>query len=927
MYDKRSTPDEALAAVEAEERQLREKGHLKIFFGYASGVGKTYAMLKAAHIAKRRGIDVVVGYLEPHNRPQTIKLARGLERLKTLDISYQGVELHELDLDEALARRPQLMLVDELAHTNTPGCRHKKRYQDVEELLEAGIDVYTTLNVQHVESLNDIVASTTGVLVHERIPDRIFDDADKIELIDIEPEDLLKRLSEGRVYRPDQAERAMGHFFSQSNLVALREMAMRRTADHMNQKAKRARRGGSYFTDEHILACITSSTANQKVIRMASHLASAFHADFSAVVVEDVLGKDINTEQLQANTKLAEQLGAHVSQISGSDISKQVLEFARFSSVSKIIVGKERNRWHANIRTSLPRRLLKTAPDIDLVIVAEEKAPARREPRVAHVEELLSWKDAGITAGLLICATLVGFIFQQAGFSVANIITVYILAVLAIAVTAGSRWYSFIASALSVLAFNFFFTEPFFSLQAYDGSYPVTFIIMFAAAFITSTVAGKLKIQEKASTKKAYETSIMLNTTRQLQQAKNEDDILTMSAAQIVRLFGKSVILYSVSEGQLSAPRLFIVDASAGEGALEVPLRASGSSFELNTSREALSYRFTVDSEETKVLTRCLSEKGRAVAEWVFKNNRHAGAGTGTLNEAECLYLSIRGIDTVCGVIGIVLEHDHFSADQNNLCLAILNECGLVIERNLLRKKEALALSKAKSEELRANLMQSVSHDLRTPLTAIAGNASMLLKNRVVLDTQQYEKLCLDIYDDSMWLTNLTENLLAITRMGTGAIHIDFTPEVVVDVINEALAHVDRRSLEHNVEVAPIDEYLMARMDSRLIIQVIINLVNNAIEYTPRGSHIMVSAIGQSSFVEISVADDGPGIPDAEKLKIFDMFYTSGFADRHRGSGFGLFLCKCIVEAHGGTIKVEDNVPSGSVFVCTLPRQEGTIDR
>lgn len=894
MSDIRPDPEQLLGRIQ-QETAARKTGRLKIFFGYAAGVGKTYAMLEAAHAAKQAGVDVVAGYIEPHTRPATRALLDGLECLPPLSVSHKGLRLSEFDLDGALRRHPALLLVDELAHTNAADCRHIKRYQDIEELLKAGIDVYTTVNVQHIESLNDIVASITGVIVRERIPDRVFDDADQVELVDIEPEDLIQRLEEGKVYPTDQARRALGHFFSLDNLISLREIALRRTADRVNKLAERTKQAASkadYFTEEHILIGLSPSPTNAKVIRTAARLADAFKGTFTALFVETPAFAGMPADdkaRLRANLKLAEQLGAKIATVYGEDVAAQIAEFARLSGVSKVVLGRSNAKRSLLRKPSFSDRLTTLAPNIDIYIIPDRAAPPykalfHRMKRPAAFSVL----DAVKALAILAAATLIGFAFQHLGFSEANIITVYILGVLLTAVLTSGRLYCSVSSVLSVLVFNFFFTVPRFTLAAYDKGYPVTFLIMFLAAFLTGTLATRIKDQTRQAARRAYRTQILLDTNQLLQQAGSRDDILRRTADQLIRLLGKTVVCYPAGDGGLQPPVVF--------------RRPDG-------------------EEDTAAFT---TESERGVAEWVYKNNKHAGATTGTLPGARCLYLAVRSNDKVYAVVGIALGEEPLDSFENSLLISLLSECAVALEKQILGETKREAAMQARQEQLRANLLRSISHDLRTPLTSISGNAGVLLSSADSLDEEKKRALYADIYDDSMWLISLVENLLSVTRIEDGTMNIDMVGELLDEVIAEALRHVNRKRTEHPIRVVLSDDLLMARMDSRLIIQVIINLVDNAIKYTAPGTPITITAARDGALVVVEVTDEGGGIPDDAKTKLFDMFFTvnHAVADSRRGLGLGLALCRSIITAHGGTISVRDHAPHGTVFRFTLPAED-----
>lgn len=895
MDDTRMDPDALLKQI-SDEEHVRDRGRLKIFFGYAAGVGKTYAMLRAAHVAKGRHTDVVVGYVEPHDRPATSALLNGLEQIKPLVIDHKGIEVREFDLDAAISRHPQLILVDELAHTNTDGCRHLKRYQDVEELLRAGIDVYTTVNVQHIESLNDQVASITGIAVNERIPDHIFDQADQVELVDIEPDELIARLHAGKIYRGQQAQMALTNFFDMGNLVALREIALRRCADRINTVSTRGRLGerAALYADGRILVCLSPSPSNQKIIRTAARMAKAFQAAFTALFVEtsdygDMVDED--KARLRDNTHLAEQLGATVETVQGDDVPLQIAEFARISGISKIVLGRSNaRRRHLWNRSTIVDRLIAVAPNLDVYVIPDRNARPYRERTSGKYTFTFLWSDLLKSLTVLMAATLIGFGFDALGFSEANIITVYILGVLVTAVVTSEMAYSLVSSAVSVLTFNFFFTSPRLTFNAYGAGYPTTFLIMLIAAFITSALAAKIKRQARQSAQAAYRTGLLLKTDQLLQKERGRDGIVSIIATQLARLLKRDVVFYEATSEGIGPPRVF----SAEEGALHDDADA------LITANE------------------------QAVAAWVFKNNKHAGATTDTLAGARCLYLAVRLNEKVFGVVGIALEGDALNSFESSATLSILGECALALDNEQVIRERGEAAVVAKNEQLRANLLRSISHDLRTPLTSISGNAWVLMESGDgMLDLERHH-LYQDIYDDSLWLIALVENLLSVTRIEDGAMSLALTPELMDEVIDEALRHVSRKSVEHHVVVNPTDGFLLARMDSRLIMQVVINIVDNAIKYTPVGSTITIDMRKEHGWVIVQIADDGEGIPDEMKQRVFDMFYTAGneIGDSHRSLGLGLALCRSIINAHGGEITVSDTVPHGSTFRFTLPAEE-----
>lgn len=884
-------PDKILASIQ-KEKEAEGRGKLKIFFGYAAGVGKTYAMLEAAHEALRRHVDVVIGYIEPHARPETAALVAGLPAVPVKTLHVNDIALHELDLDAVLQRHPELVLVDELAHTNAPGCRHKKRWQDVEELLAAGINVYTTVNVQHLESLNDSVAAITGVLVRERIPDFVFDRADQVELVDIEPAELLERMKRGSIYPEEAARQALIHFFTIGNLTALREIALRRCADRVNLRARENHtQAGSYPTDEHILVGLSSSPSNLKIIRTAAKMAQAFHAKFTALFVEtpryEAMSEE-NKARLEEGRHLAEQLGARIVTVHGDDVAEQIAAFAKVSGVSKIVVGRSATRQGWLRRSSFTEKLIGGAPHLDIYIIPDKVKVQSYKEENKKWFRLGSMADLGKSFGILVLVTLLAMALKSFGFADTDIVLLYIVSVLATAVITASEGCTLIASFLSVAVFNFFFIAPRFTLLAYDARYPMTFLVMFLTAWLTGSLASRLRAHAGESARTAYRMRLLFETEHELAQAEGGRAILTAAVRQLMKILQSDIILYTVQKGSgIKLPEVW---------------------------------------HEGETVSISQPAKEQSVAAWVAKNDHRAGAGTDTLSAADCLYLPVSAGGTVFGVIAIPKERKITSFEMD-LIMTILGECGLAMENDQNRSEKEMAAVKAKNEELRANLLRTISHDLRTPLTSICGNAGNLLSGSKQLTEETKERMYGDIYDDAEWLVNVVENLLSITRLDEGQIELHMSAEVMEDVVDEALRHVDRQAKDHVLSFTRPGEILLARMDSRLIVQVLINLVNNAVKYTPKGSHITISIHKKGAMIETSVADDGSGIPDSLKPRVFDRFAsgTKRLADSRRSMGLGLALCRSIIQAHGGVIRVEDNHPHGAVFTFTLPAEEVTL--
>ena len=898
MNIKRPSPEEILEDIKQAEKKST-KGKLKIFFGFAAGVGKTYTMLEAAHNALKEGRDVVVGYVERHARPETLALLKGLEILPTKKIVYKNITFEEFDIDAALKRKPDLILVDELAHTNVAGSRNKKRYQDVEELLKAGIDVYTTVNVQHLESLNDLVGAITKIAVSERIPDKIFDEADQVEVVDIEPNELITRLEEGKIYRKNQALRALQNFFTTDNLEALREIALRRTVERLSQKAKAAKKNtNAVKAGEHILVCISGSPSNPRVIRSAARMAKAFQSSFTALVVENSTIKHASPEssrRLQENMKLAEQLGAQVTTVFGDDLPTQIAEYAKISGVTKIVMGRtnhKRNFWAGK---TIVDRLAPLVGNIDIYIIPDNQPKySMKYDWNRWLEEsfdLISLLKMAVVIGI---CTLLGYVSDSMGFKEANIITVYLVGVLFVSLWTYGYLYGVLSALCSVLAFNYFFTDPRFTLNVYEPSYILTFIVMIIASVLMSGVALRAKKQEKAAARKAYFTELLLRSNKKLQAGKDDAEILSLGAQQLSLLLNRPIY------------------------------------YARNREHHALEFKVYPASREGEVLAH-MTVQEQGVADWVVRNNSSAGATTNTFSHSSMLFYAVRGMQEVVAVIAIPVDrYPEISVSERNLMTAMITECGIIMERQALRISTEKIKLETEQERLRGNLLRSISHDLRTPLTSISGYANMLLEKNLPLTEAEKGTIYNDIYDDAMWLINLTENLLAITKIEEGKIPITLEAEVVSDVIEEALRHVDRKIAEHHLEIIDEDNLVMAKMDGALITQVIINIVNNAVKYTPKNSHIVIRTREDKENVIVSVEDDGPGIKPEEKKHLFDMFYiggTSGMSpDRRRGMGLGLHLCQAIIRAHGSELYVADNDPKGTIFSFKLQREEVPTD-
>ena len=649
--------------------------------------------------------------------------------------------------------------------------------------------------------------------------------------------------------------------------------------------------------EEHILVCLSSSPSNERIVRTAGRMASVFGGSFTALYVqtpENTAMREDDQLRLQENTRLAQQLGAEIVTMRGEDVPTQIAEYARLSGVTRIVIGRSgaqrRSFWSS---PTLTERLIELAPGLDIHIIPDvdvyknyhQKKPTLMRPAMPTFRELL------LTLGILTAATAIGWLFLRLGFTDANIITLYLLGVLFTSVLTSGYTCGILASILSVILFNYFLTEPHLSLLAYGSGYPVTFVIMLGASILTGTLAAKLKAHAQLSTHDAFRTKLLFDTNQQLQKAQSKEDAYQTTAVQLQRLLERDILVYPAENGQLGTGLFYAAD---GSPACSVPP----------------------------------AQQEREVVEWTWQNRKRAGATTAQFPRAKYLYLAIRTQQQAYGVIGISVAGKPLDAFESSITLSILGECALTLDnlRNAREKEEAAVL--AKNEQLRANLLRSISHDLRTPLTSISGNADTLLHSYNVLDEQTRKQIFTDIYDDAQWLTGLVENLLSVTKIADGSVKLRLSDQVVDDIVSEALRHIDRRSAEHHITVDCGDEPLLVRVDAGLIVQVLINLVNNAVKYTPAGSNIRITAIPRENMAEICVSDNGPGIPDELKERVFEMFFTGGnpIGDSRRSLGLGLALCQAIIHAHNGEMTLKENSPHGCIFSFTVPLSEVNLN-
>jgi two-component system sensor histidine kinase KdpD len=884
--DIRPSPDALLKLAHAEEAEAEQgKGKLKIFLGYAAGVGKTYTMLEAAEMRKLDGRDVVAAYVESHGRFETDSLLAlsGVEIIPRAQIEYMGVLLQEMDLDAVLARKPQIALVDELAHTNAPGSRHDKRWQDVEELLAAGIDVYTTINIQHFESLNDIVAQITGVVVRETVPDRLLDQAFEIRLVDIPPEDLLQRLHEGKVYIPEKAAQAMDKFFKPGNLMALRELSMRRAAtridDQMRAYMESRSIAGPWAVAERLLVCVSGSPFSERLIRTTRRLADEMNAEWHTVYIETPgSGRQLqeNRKHVWRDMRLAESLGAQVANITAVTVADAVIDYAIRHNISKIVVGKpSKPRWREFLRQPLVDQIIRRSGTIDVYVVSIADAEKKPEPGRKRPGKPVPWQEYLKSLALVMAATAASQLAFQF-LSPANLVMIYLLAVVLAATRLGLKP-AIMTAFLSVLAFDFFFVPPRFTFSVYDTEYLITFAALFTVGVVISTLVAKSSERAETIREREVQTTSLYYLSRDLAAAPNITAILDAA----IRNFGESF------------------------NANLAILLPEGERLEIKAASRELH----------------LDIKELAVADWAFRNRKAAGRGTETLGSAALLYLPLQTSTSVLGVMGVKLAEDAaYAYPQNRRLLdAFTSQVTLAIERVKLGKQAEQAQILQARETLERALLSSVSHDLRTPLVSIIGALDTLRENVHTLVDKARRELLDTACEEAERLNRFVGNLLDMTRLEAGALTLKEELSDIQDLVGCALAALEQRIGARKIEVQLPANLPLVRMDMALMTQVLVNLLDNALKYSLPESDIRIAARMDNGRLTLEVSDRGPGVPESDLKRVFDKFYRIPVPEGAGGTGLGLSICKGIVEAHGGKIRAENRAGGGLRVIVTLP--------
>jgi two-component system, OmpR family, sensor histidine kinase KdpD len=891
--DQRPSPE---ALLEAARREERRSGQLKIFVGAAPGVGKTYEMLQQARARKQDGYDVVAGVVETHGRKETQALLDGLEIIPRKRLEYRGQWLEEMDLDAMIARHPQIALVDELAHTNTPGSRHPKRYLDVEELLNHGIDVYTTVNIQHIESLNDVVAQITHVRVRETVPDSVFDRADAVELVDLTPDDLIERLKEGKVYVPKQAERALEHFFSPANLTALRELALRRTAERVDEQLLTEMQAraipGPWAAGERILVCISEDRRAAGLVRYAKRLADRLHGPWTALYVESRRSLQLSEEERDrvADTlRLAQALAGEAVTIPSTDrsIADDVIGYAQANNVTQIVIGKAtRTRWFEILHGSVVHDLVRRSGNISVhVIAGDTMGEPIPKKRVRAADESKAIEARPYVAALLVVATAVGvgaLLWPWIGLE--NTGLVFLTAIVGIAVRFG-LWPSLFASVVAALCYNFFFTEPYYAFTISDPKDVVAVVFFTIVAVVVSNVAARGRAQAVAAMARAGTTDLLYAFSSKLAGVGTLDDVLWATAYQTALMLKVRVVILLPEHGSIAV--------KAGYPPEDI-----------------------------------LDDADIAAANWAWQNDRSAGRGSDTLPGAKRLFLPMRTGRGAIGIIGIDSDKPGplLTPDQRRLLDALIDQSALAIERVRLVEDLERAKRTAEADRLRSALLTSISHDLKTPLAAVLGAAGTLRDLSSALSDREKADLLATIVDEAERLNRFIANLLDMTRLESGAIVPNAAPHDIGEIVGSALRRASKILARHHVELELAADLPMLDLDAVLFEQVLFNLLDNAAKYSPDGTTIRIQSWRDRDSVCLQVLDEGDGIPPAELEHIFDKFYRVEKGDRVRaGTGLGLAISRGFVEAMHGTITAANRTDRiGAVFAIRLPISPGT---
>jgi two-component system sensor histidine kinase KdpD len=888
--ERRADPD---ALWESNEKDAQ--GKLTVFLGAAAGVGKTYAMLEAAREALTEGVDVVAGWVETHGRPETEALLQGIPTVPTRLMEFKGQGFKEMDLDAILARKPELVLVDELAHTNIPGSRHIRRYQDVKELLAAGIDVYTTVNIQHLETLNDVVTKITGVTVRETVPDRILEQMAQIQLVDIRPEELIQRLKDGKVYVPDQADEAMRGFFSSGNINALRELALRYTARRVDRQVESYMRAhgidGPWPTGERVMVCISSSPFAAQLIRIARRMAEGLQAEWLAVYVDTPRRFPVREEdkdRLAKNLRLAEELGAETLNVTGNDVAEELLDLARKRNVSQIIIGKPlSSRVWEYMHGSVVDKVLRLSEGVSVHVIPGNPKLIKKFQAGQNPVRRPVWKPALVlpyfaSILIMIVLTLLAVPLKDT-LGLVNIAMLYLLPVLLSAVWWGTMP-SIATAIMAVISFDLFVVPPTLNFTAADLRYVITFVIFVLVALFTSHLSTRLRLQVDNSRRREARVSALYSLSRDIAAVADLEPVIESIVKKVAGIIQGEVVL--------------LLPGKDGKPLLRASSEAGGNSF--------------------------FNDNEYAVATWVFTQGQRAGKGTGTLGAAEGLYLPLHIDKEVCGVMGIHSGDPgtYFEPEQLRLLEAFASLASMAVTRAQLAEQAVKAKTLAESERLRTALFNSLSHDLRTPLASIVGATSCLLDSDHIYSKESRRDLLLSIRQGTLRMSHFVNNLLDMARLESGLVKPNKDWYDLHDIVGVAVSRLDESLGSRQVNINIEDNLPLVKVDFVLIEQVLVNLLDNAIKYSEPGTEIIIEAKGYEKRIKVAVSDLSPDIPEDDIEKIFDKFYRLHSPRLVSGTGLGLAICKGFVEAHGGRIWAANKKGGGVVMSFTLPLED-----
>lgn len=876
----RPNPDELLAQIKTTE-QKEKKGKLKIYLGMSAGVGKTFAMLQDASMAYGRKVDVLIGYVETHKRSDTEFLLFHLPQLNRKKIPYKGFELEEMDIDEILRRKPKLVIVDELAHTNAPGSRHTKRYLDVLELLDNGIDVFTALNVQHLESLADTVSQITGIIIKEKVPDSILEAADEIELVDISPDELLQRLADGKVYTADKTKDAVNNFFRKGNLSALRELALRLTADRVDKQVRHYMQEnkivGPWKSTQRILIGISSSPNSIDLVRWGRRIAYTMEASWIAVNVETP--KILNEEEkaaLNKNIELAKELGAEIISTVDVDVVKGLLRIAKRENVTHIVVGKSHhsNFLHRLFGKDTVTRLLNESGKIDIYIASGESHVKERK-KIFNVPDAQSgFSKYLLSASIVFAVGAICYVFSSfLGYQTIALIFLFVVCLMPLILGPGPV---LLAAVLSPLIWNFFFVPPRFTLIISRTEDVLTFIMFFIVAYVTGVLTTRIRQRERAVRQREERAVALYNLANDLSQANNFNEVISVSVKNLTKIFDCEAVIFTVDGDSKN-----VKQSDAGE-------------------------------------SNNVSEKELSVAQWIYSNGKKAGRFTDSLTSAEYVYYPLKNQRGIYGVAGLKILNANFYHEHETLIDNFVNQIAGAMEREFLNQKANKTLVLEESDKLYKTLFDSLSHELKTPIAAIMGSSNLLLNIKSENNAATREQLYNEIHTASLRLNRLVENLLDMARLESGKLVPNFNLYEVNDLINSALKEFEGEINKQEITVSVQEKMPLIKIDFGLMEQVIKNLLQNALIYTDEDSKIEVQAFFDEKFSYIMISDNGKGIPEKDIQNIFDKFYrvNSKIAG---GTGLGLSISKGIVEALKGTISVENKTTGGLKFIIKLP--------